>query len=95
MSLYIRSRAVPPWVLALLCLSKRLHSIYLLRLFNDGVAMLIAYCAIALLLSQRWRAALVAFSAAVSVKMNVLLMAPPVLLIMLKVRGRRACSARA
>ena len=85
MGLYIRSRAVPPWVLILLCLSKRLHSIYLLRLFNDGVAMLVAYVAVWLLVSQRWRASLVAFSAAVSIKMNVLLMAPPVLLVMLKV----------
>lgn len=85
MALYIRSKAVPPVVLVLLCLSKRLHSIYLLRLFNDGVAMLAAYIAIWLLISQRWRASLLAFSAAVSVKMNVLLMAPPVLLVMLKV----------
>ena len=85
MGLYIRTRAVPPWVLILLCLSKRLHSIYLLRLFNDGVAMLVAYIAVWLLVSQRWRASMVAFSAAVSIKMNVLLMAPPVLLVMLKV----------
>ena len=93
MALYIRSKAVPPVVLTLLCLSKRLHSIYMLRLFNDGVAMLAAYIAIWLLISQRWRAALVAFSAAVSVKMNVLLMAPPVLLVMLKVNfvQKRAC----
>jgi hypothetical protein len=38
-----------------------------------------------LLAGRRWRAALVAYSAAVSVKMNVLLMAPPVLVVMLKV----------
>ena len=85
MALYIRSKAVPPWVLVVLCLSKRVHSIYMLRLFNDGIAMLIAYIAIWLLVSQRWRLSLLAFSAAVSVKMNVLLMAPPVLLVVLKV----------
>ena len=96
LGLYIRSKAVPPWVLCLLCLSKRLHSIYLLRLFNDGVAMLLAYVATWLLLSHRWRASLVAFSAAVSVKMNVLLMAPPVLLICLKASQQNAqpCTMR-
>lgn len=40
-----------------------------------------------LLLLQRWRASLVVYSAAVSVKMNVLLMAPPVLVVLLKVHS--------
>ena len=34
---------------------------------------------------ERWRAAIVMYSAAVSVKMNVLLMAPSVLIVLLKV----------
>lgn len=85
MGLYIRSKAVPPWVLLLLCLSKRIHSIFILRMFNDGVAMMLAYFAIWLLTSRYWRASVIAFSAAVSVKMNVLLMAPGVLIILIKV----------
>lgn len=89
--LYIRARAVPPLALALLCASKRLHSIFLLRLFNDGPAMLVAYAASALLVLRRWRAAIVCFSAAVSIKMNVLLMAPSVLVIVLKVRSLHTC----
>lgn len=84
------AQVVPPWALGLLCLSKRLHSIYVLRLFNDGVAMLLAYAATALLLGSRWRAAALVYSAAVSIKMNVLLMAPPVLVVMLKVRGPKS-----
>ena len=39
-----------------------------------------------LLVMERWRAAIVMYSAAVSVKMNVLLMAPSVLIVLLKVR---------
>ena len=55
-------------------------------MFNDGVAMLLAYAATALLVQQHWRWSLVVYSAATSVKMNVLLMAPAVLVILLKVR---------
>ena len=87
--LYVRSRAVPPLALVLLCGSKRLHSIFLLRLFNDGPAMLLAYAATALLVLGRWRYAIVAFSAAVSIKMNVLLMAPSVLVVVFKVSKRQ------
>ncbi len=83
--LYICSEAVPPWTLALLCLSKRMHSLFVLRLFNDCIAMLLAYAATALLVARWWAAALVAYSAAVSVKMNVLLLAPSVLVLLLKV----------
>jgi len=85
MGLYLRSRAVPAWALLLLCLSRRLHSIFILRLFNDCLAVLTGYIAIWLLLSNRWRAALLTFSIAVSVKMNILLLAPAVLIILIKV----------
>jgi alpha-1,3-mannosyltransferase len=84
-ALYINARCVPPWALALLCLSRRLHSIYMLRLFNDGWAMFIAYAATLALQHHHWRLAVLLYSAAVSVKMNVLLMAPGVLAVLVKV----------
>lgn len=86
MGLYIRSDAVPPVALLLLCLSKRFHSIFMLRLFNDCIAVFVANLAIWLLLDRRWRASLLVFSMAVSVKMNVLLLAPPVLIVVMLVR---------
>ncbi|DBB15846.1 TPA: hypothetical protein ACH3X3_004039 [Trebouxia sp. C0006] len=84
MQLYITSHAVPPWALILLCLSKRVKSIFLLRMFNDGVTTLLVNIALLLLIRRKWRWSLVVFSAALSVKMNVLLLAPPVAVILLQ-----------
>lgn len=87
MRLYIRSGVMPPWTLALLCLSKRLHSIFVLRLFNDCWAMMLAYLAANFLIERRSAVAIALFSLAVSVKMNVLLFAPGVLAVCLAVRA--------
>ena len=76
---------MPPWSLCLLCLSKRLHSIYLLRLFNDGLAMFVAYVALLALIQSSPRLSVTLFSLAVSIKMNVLLMAPSVFILLLQV----------
>lgn len=105
------SLQLPWWALSLLCLSKRVHSIFVLRLFNDCFAMTLLHAALCSFLYQKWHLGLVIFrwyvnqalnfynsqlglcwlllwcysSGAVSVKMNVLLYAPPLLLLMLKV----------
>jgi alpha-1,3-mannosyltransferase len=85
MALYINSRTMPPWSLVLLCLSRRLHSIFVLRLFNDCWAMGVAYLATWALQKKKFPLSIFLFSLAVSVKMNVLLFAPGVLSVIIKV----------
>ncbi|KAJ9596546.1 hypothetical protein L9F63_012445, partial [Diploptera punctata] len=86
--IYIKSKIIPPYVLVLMCsISYRIHSIFVLRLFNDTVAMLLFYASVNLFLNSRWNLASVFYSLAVSVKMNILLFAPAVLLTYLKSLG--------
>jgi alpha-1,3-mannosyltransferase len=67
-----------------LCLSKRFHSIFLLRLFNDGPTMLMAYLSFICFLKNRWNIGCFFFSLAVSLKMNVLLFAPGLLYLLIQ-----------
>lgn len=75
-SLSTSQHPVPYWLIATLCLSKRIHSIFVLRLFNDPVAMLFVYLAIAFAMRDRWTLASVFYSLGLSIKMNVLLFLP-------------------
>ena len=77
----------PNWLLLALPLSKRLHSIFALRLFNDCWAVFFMHLSV-LAIQTEWDilgAAL--FSVALSVKMNILLYAPALLVILVKRRG--------
>uniref|UniRef100_A0A336MWU3 dolichyl-P-Man:Man5GlcNAc2-PP-dolichol alpha-1,3-mannosyltransferase n=1 Tax=Culicoides sonorensis TaxID=179676 RepID=A0A336MWU3_CULSO len=79
--LYTKSRKVPPYVLVITAFtSYRVHSIYVLRLFNDPIAVLFMYAALNLFMDQKWTLGSVMFSVAVSIKMNILLFAPALLL---------------
>ncbi|XP_057522160.1 dol-P-Man:Man(5)GlcNAc(2)-PP-Dol alpha-1,3-mannosyltransferase [Amaranthus tricolor] len=82
--IYIKTDVLPWWALTLLCLSKRVHSIFVLRLFNDCIATTLLNAALATFLYQKWWLGLIIFSFAVSIKMNVLLYAPSLLLLLLK-----------
>ncbi|KAG0003215.1 Lethal(2)neighbour of tid protein, partial [Modicella reniformis] len=75
-TIYSKDQTTPPYVLVLVCMSRRLHSIYVLRLFNDPVAMVFLYAAILAFLYKRWTLSSILFSLALSVKMSILLFFP-------------------
>ncbi|XP_022090013.1 dol-P-Man:Man(5)GlcNAc(2)-PP-Dol alpha-1,3-mannosyltransferase-like [Acanthaster planci] len=82
--IYSRTKKVPPYVLFFMCCaSYRIHSIYILRMFNDPVAMFFLYLSINLFLDGRWNWGCFWFSVGVSVKMNILLFSPALLLLLL------------
>ena len=88
-STVVSSSRIPPWVCALLCVSKRMHSLYALRLFNDCWAMFLLYVALLAFTHKpwhkwRWPVGCLLFSAAVSIKMNVLLFAPALWMLLIK-----------
>lgn len=70
--------------MGLLCLSKRYHSIFLLRLFNDGPTMLVSYLSFWCFMNNKWNIGCFIFSLAVSLKMNVLLFAPGLLFLLIR-----------
>jgi hypothetical protein len=80
-------RTPPPWVALAVLASRRVHSIFCLRLFNDGTAMLLMYLCTFLLVRRRWAMGVVAFSLALSVKMNILTFAPGLAVILLDTVG--------
>uniref|UniRef100_A0A0A9Z1J0 dolichyl-P-Man:Man5GlcNAc2-PP-dolichol alpha-1,3-mannosyltransferase n=1 Tax=Lygus hesperus TaxID=30085 RepID=A0A0A9Z1J0_LYGHE len=79
--LYVRTKKVPAYVLVLMsCTTYRIHSIFILRLFNDPIAMILFYAALNLFLDDRWSLGSIMYSLAVSVKMNILLFSPALFL---------------
>jgi alpha-1,3-mannosyltransferase len=79
--------AFPPAAILLLCFSKRIHSIYSLRLFNDTVEVLFAKLSMLLFAKRQWNWGVVLLSVAVSVKMNAILLLPAVAVILLVHQG--------
>lgn len=78
--LYSKSRKVPPYVLVISAFtSYRIHSIYVLRLFNDPIAILFLYAALNFFMDRRWTWGSICFSLGVGCKMNILLFAPALL----------------
>ncbi|KAF3929627.1 hypothetical protein ABW20_dc0102383 [Dactylellina cionopaga] len=86
MSCY-RTAKAPPWILGLLVLSKRLHSIYLLRFFNDCFSTLFILISIYLAQNRQHTLSALFCSLSVGVKMSSLLYLPALGLIFLLSTG--------
>ncbi|KZV63205.1 glycosyltransferase family 58 protein [Peniophora sp. CONT] len=86
-AIYRKAGGVPNWVLLLLPLSKRLHSIFVLRMFNDCWAVIGAQLAILAYANDLETLGTTLLSMAISVKMSVLLYLPGLLVILVKGYG--------
>ena len=87
----VRTEKVPPYILVLMSLtSYRVHSIFILRLFNDPVAVMFLYAAVNLFMDNWYSLGSIMFSLGVSVKMNILLYSPAVLIFYLTSLGQLA-----
>lgn len=84
--IYARAGA-PNWLILALPLSKRLHSIYVLRLFNDCWAVLFMNLSILAIQMEFDIIGAMLFSVALSVKMNILLYVPALVVIFAKRHG--------
>lgn len=77
----------PIWTIGFLFVSRRVMSLFVLRLFNEGVQMLLLYISIFLFNANRWSAGSLVYSLSVSVKMNALLFAPGIAVLMCQACG--------
>ncbi|KAJ6596776.1 mannosyltransferase [Mycena vulgaris] len=85
--IYWLAGGIPNWAILLLPLSKRLHSIFLLRLFNDCWAVTLVQAAIIAYQTGYDDVGTLLFSAALSVKMSILLYLPALLVVLFKRNG--------
>ena len=83
-----RQAKVPPYIFPLLVLSKRLHSIFLLRLFNDCFAVLFLFLAIYCYQRRHWTVGSLAYSLGLGVKMSLLLALPAIAIVLWQGMGR-------
>ncbi|KAJ2998231.1 hypothetical protein NUW58_g380 [Xylaria curta] len=86
MTCYWRAK-VPPYVFPLLILSKRLHSIFVLRCFNDCFAVFSLWVTIYMFQKRAWTLGTGAYAWGLGIKMSLLLVLPTVGVILLLGRG--------
>ncbi|KAF2143765.1 glycosyltransferase family 58 protein [Aplosporella prunicola CBS 121167] len=94
MACYRRAK-VPPYVFPMLILSKRLHSIFVLRCFNDCFAVAFFFLAIYAYQNRMWTAGSMLYSCAVGVKMSALLALPAVGFVLLQGIGQERALTQA
>ncbi|PPQ67648.1 LOW QUALITY PROTEIN: hypothetical protein CVT25_012676 [Psilocybe cyanescens] len=85
--IYRSAGNIPNWILLLLPLSKRLHSIFVLRLFNDCWSVVAIQASILAFQNGFFDTGIMLFSAALSIKMSILLYLPGLLVILFKRKG--------
>ncbi|KAI1081820.1 glycosyltransferase family 58 protein [Whalleya microplaca] len=78
---------VPPYVFPLLVLSKRLHSIFVLRCFNDCFAVFFLWLTVFLFQRRLWTLGTIAYAWGLGIKMTLLLVLPALGIILLLARG--------
>ncbi|KAK5988091.1 Dol-P-Man:Man(5)GlcNAc(2)-PP-Dol alpha-1,3-mannosyltransferase [Cladobotryum mycophilum] len=78
---------VPPYVFPLLILSKRLHSVFVLRCFNDCFAAFFLWLAIFCFQRRAWTFGSLAYTIGLGIKMSLLLVLPAVAVILFLGRG--------
>ena len=80
-------KQVPPYVFPLLILSKRMHSIFVLRCFNDCFAVLGLFSAIYSYQTENWHLGSFFYTTGLNVKMSLLLPLPAMGITMLQALG--------
>ncbi|KAK8932497.1 Dolichyl-P-Man:Man(5)GlcNAc(2)-PP-dolichyl mannosyltransferase [Metarhizium anisopliae BRIP 53293] len=78
---------VPPYIFPLLILSKRLHSVFVLRCFNDCFAAFFMWLAIFFFQRRQWTMGSIAYSWGLGIKMSLLLSLPAVGIVLFLGRG--------
>ncbi|KAK1446821.1 hypothetical protein CCUS01_02380 [Colletotrichum cuscutae] len=78
---------VPPYIFPLLILSKRLHSVFVLRCFNDCFATLFLWLAIFFFQKRLWTPGAILYSWGLGIKMSLLLVLPAVGIVLFLGRG--------
>ncbi|KAM6485809.1 glycosyltransferase family 58 protein [Trichoderma sp. SZMC 28011] len=78
---------VPPYIFPLLILSKRLHSVFVLRCFNDCFAAFFSWLSIYFFQRRVWTVGALAYTIGLGVKMSLLLVLPAVVIVLFLGRG--------
>lgn len=94
MAVYRKAKA-PPYLLALLILSKRMHSIFLLRLFNDSFVALFLWATIYAYQNERVTTGSILYALGLGVKMSMLLPLPAIGIVLLQSVGRERAITQA
>jgi alpha-1,3-mannosyltransferase len=86
---------LPPYVYPLLILSPRMHSIFMLRCFNDSFAVLGLFAAIYAYQKNQWHIGSLLYTTGLNVKMTLLLPLPAIGILALQALGGREAITQA